>query len=318
MSGSILVIGLYGQSAFHGVKRLPQPGESVLSKRVQFEPGGKGYNQALCACRMGCETMFATAVGEDLWGDQAEEIFRSDGFLRYRALRLPGTGTAFASVLAAEDGENVVVVNQGACGAVTGGMIETLEDLICRASVLLVQCELPVEALDTATALARRHGVYVMLNPAPAKPLPGEILQRVDLLTPNWTEAHQLCGRPVRADTDPAALAEALADLGSGAVVITMGSRGALLWEQGRTHYQEAFPVTAVDTTGAGDTFNGALAAELARGISVREALPFAAAASALCVGRSGVLNAIPTRARTEAFLRKAEEGITKMAVEIL
>lgn len=108
MKGSVLVIGLYGQSALHAVKRLPLPGESILSTEIQFEPGGKGYNQALSACRMGCRTVFATAVGADLWGTQAEQCFKDSGFSQYRAISVPGASTAFASVLAAEDGENEV------------------------------------------------------------------------------------------------------------------------------------------------------------------------------------------------------------------
>ena len=193
MKGSVLVIGLYGQSALHAVKRLPLPGESILSTEIQFEPGGKGYNQALSACRMGCRTVFATAVGADLWGTQAEQCFKDSGFSQYRAISVPGASTAFASVLAAEDGENEVVVNQGACGRVTEEMIFSLEDLFSQAAVVLLQCELPPEALRAAVSLAKRHHAYTILNPAPARDLPASIFEGADLLTPNWTEAHQLC-----------------------------------------------------------------------------------------------------------------------------
>lgn len=304
MKGSVLVIGLYGQSALHAVKRLPLPGESILSTEIQFEPGGKGYNQALSACRMGCRTVFATAVGADLWGTQAEQCFKDSGFSQYRAISVPGASTAFASVLAAEDGENEVVVNQGACGRVTEEMIFSLEDLFSQAVVVLLQCELPPEALRAAVSLAKRHHAYTILNPAPARDLPASIFEGADLLTPNWTEAHQLCGLPVEETRSPSELAKRLLDKGSKSVIITMGHQGAFLSQGGREHFQPAFPIQAVDSTGAGDTFNGAVACEIARGIPLEQSLQTAAAASALCVSRSGVLQAIPWRREVESFLQ--------------
>lgn len=307
MNASVIVIGLYGQSALYAVRHLPQPGESILSAALQFEPGGKGYNQALCAQRMGCATKFVTAVGEDAFGACAAELMKQDGLTDPCLFVIPGTNTAFASVLVDANGENVVIVDRGACLAVTGEMLHALEDFFAAASVLLLQCELPLEVLDAAAAMAKKHGVFTILNPAPAAEIPEHILERVDLLTPNWTEAHQLCGLPVQADRDPAQLAAMLQAKGCQNVIITMGHRGAYLCEGRKTQLQPAFCVTAVDTTGAGDTFNGALAAEVSSGSTLADALRTATAASAISVSRRGVLNAIPTKAEVKRFL--AEQG---------
>ena len=304
MKESVLVIGLYGQSVFHTVSRLPLPGESILSRNTLFEPGGKGYNQALSACRMGCSTIFVTAVGSDLWGANAGQCFAESGFSQYRAMNIPGHSTAFASILAADDGENEVIVSQGACAHVTEEMIASLEDLFSQAAVVLLQCELPLEALRAAVLLAKRHHAYTILNPAPARELPPSVFEAVDLLTPNWTEAHQLCGLSLQETHSPSELAKRLLDKGSKAVILTMGHRGAFLRHGNQELFQPAFPVQAVDSTGAGDTFNGAIACEIARGVPLEQALRMASAASALCVSRSGVLQAIPTREEAEAFLR--------------
>lgn len=308
MNASVIVIGLYGQSALYAVRRLPQPGESVMSTALRFEPGGKGYNQALSAQRMGCATKFVTAVGEDAFGACAPERMKQDGLIDPCLFVIPGTNTAFASVLVDAQGENVVIVDRGACLAMTGAMLHTLEDSFVAASVLLVQCELPLEVLDEATAMAKKHGVLVILNPAPAADIPKPILERVDLLTPNWTEAHQLCRLPVQEDRAPAELAAMLREQGCPNVIITMGSRGAYLQEGQKGHFQPSFHVAAKDTTGAGDTFNGALAAELSNGSALTDALRVASAASAISVSRRGVLNAIPTKEEVRRFLSKQEK----------
>lgn len=303
MDASVIVIGLYGQSALYTVKHLPQPGESVLSTALQFEPGGKGYNQALCVQRMGCTTKFVSAVGQDSFGSCAQELMEQDGLTDPHLFKIPGTNTAFASVLVDANGENVVIVDRGACLAVTGDMLHALESSFAEASVLLLQCELPLEVLDAATALAQKYRLFTILNPAPAIGLPDHILKRVNMITPNWTEAHQLCGLPVQADRDPAELSEALQRRGCENVVITMGHKGAYLREGQSTYFQPAFRVDVEDTTGAGDTFNGAFAAEICQGSKLSDALRFATAASAISVSRRGVLRAIPTREEVELFL---------------
>lgn len=142
MNASVIVIGLYGQSALYAVNHLPQPGESILSSALQFEPGGKGYNQALCTHRMGCNTKFVTAVGEDAFGVCALELMERDGLAEPCLFTIPGTNTAFASVLVDAGGENVVIVDRGACLAVTGEMLHVLKESFAGASVLLLQCEL--------------------------------------------------------------------------------------------------------------------------------------------------------------------------------
>ena len=221
---------------------------------------------------------------------------------------VPGASTAFASVLAAEDGENEVVVNQGACGRVTEEMIFSLEDLFSQAAVVLLQCELPPEALRAAVSLAKRHHAYTILNPAPARDLPAAIFEGADLLTPNWTEAHQLCGLPVEETRSPSELAKRLLDKGSKSVIITMGHRGAFLSQGGREHFQPAFPIQAVDSTGAGDTFTGYFVACMAAGRPEEECLDLASRAAALAVSRPGAAPSIPTMDEVQrCTLRRGE-----------
>lgn len=300
-----MVIGLYGQSALYAMEHLPRPGESVLSHALQFEAGGKGYNQALCVQRMGCDTSFVTAIGDDAFGACALENMKRDGIADPRTFVVPGKNTAFASVLVDSNGENMVIVDRGACLAVTADMIQTLDAHISAMSVLLLQCELPLETLVAATALAKKHGVYTILNPAPAAALPTEVLTQVDLLTPNWTEAHQLCGVAPEENRVPEELATCLHAQGCRNVVITMGGHGAFVSDREQSWHQPAFSVSVVDTTGAGDTFNGAIAAKISCGSTLCEAVRFASAASAISVSRRGVLNAIPTASEVTAFLEK-------------
>lgn len=305
MKKHITVIGLYGQSALFNLEHLPTPGESVLSRELRFEGGGKGYNQALCAQRMGCDTSFFTAVGDDSFGESALDEMRRDGISDPHTFVFPGKNTAFAAVIVDSRGENEVIVDRGAQLELNRERLAAIESCIATSSVLLLQCETPIEVLQQVTELAEKNGVYVILNPAPATQLPKEVLARVDLLTPNWTEAHQLCNLTVTDDRTPLELAVALHRKGCKAVAITMGSKGAFVYDGEQSWQQKPFSVQAVDTTGAGDTFNGAVAAQIAKGETLPEAIRFATAASALSVCRRGVLDAIPYFSETMRFLEE-------------
>jgi ribokinase len=304
MARRIAVVGLYGMSALFRLDHLPAVGETVDSRGLHFEGGGKGYNQALGALRQGADVFFATAVGEDAYGRQAPQVFQDDGLRRFACLGCAGTATAFAAVASDREGNNIVLVEQGACGQVKPDQIDQLEPELQACGILLVQNEMPVPAVRRCLELGKKHGLYTILNPAPAGGLDGEVLALADVVTPNLGEARALTGMP---DAQAGQLCQALRDMGCTNVIITLGEVGAYVAPWGKAGYvQPAFPVECVDSTGAGDNFNGALAACLARDMSLAEAVRFAAASSALSVTRRGVLQAIPTRTQVEEFLHRA------------
>jgi len=300
MSKRIAVIGLYGMSALFHLKKLPDIGETARSEGLIFEPGGKGYNQALAALRAGADIFFATAVGTDPYGRGADGVFQRDGILRYKCLVMQDAATAFAAVAGDAAGNNIVIVEQGACARVTPDMIQSLEGELADCEILLLQCEMPDAALLRALELGKRHGLYTILNPAPARLLPAGLLAMVDLLTPNWSEAVSIAGL----SGSPEEVGRRLADMGCANVIITMGGNGAFVRPKGQRGYiQPAFQVPCVDSTGAGDNFNGALAARLLIGDCLQDGARYAAASSALSVTRRGVMDAIPTIEMVEAFL---------------
>lgn len=304
--GKVVVAGLYGMSALFQVRGFPKEGETVSAAGLIYEPGGKGYNQAVAAKRAGAEVYFATAVGRDFYGEQAAENMERDGIERFGLFFDERWTTAFAAVITDEEGENEVIVHPGACSAIGEEFANAIEEEIAGANVLLLQLEMPLVVIGRLVKAAKAAGTYTILNPAPACPLPREILQNVDLLTPNWGEARMIAGA-----TDGSSMTEIsrrLQELGCGDLVITMGSQGAFLRERtGACNHQKPFPVRSVNSAGAGDTFNGALAARIAGGTGLRESVRYAAAASALAVSRDGVVAAIPKKWEVEQFLREWE-----------
>ena len=301
----IAVIGLYGMSALFHMSHLPKTGETVKSRALTFEPGGKGYNQAISASRMGGNVYFATAVGDDEYGYNAAKQVKADGISECDCVPLHGKTTAFASVCIDDAGNNIVIVNQGACESAGPAMIEAIEARIADCDVLLLQCEMPLEIIDRALETAKKSGAYTILNPAPARDLSDELFGKVDLLTPNWGEALQLCHLANAAPAKPVDVCKMLQHKGCGNVTITMGERGAhVLLADGSDYHQQPFRVNCVDTTGAGDTFNGTAAAMLAMGKDIRDSIMIATAASALSVTRQGVMDAIPSAAEVYSFIQ--------------
>lgn len=302
MGKKLAVVGLYGMSALFRLERLPAPGETVGSKALKFEQGGKGYNQALGALRMGAEVFFAAAVGDDLYGTQAPMIFEQDGLKDYCCMAVPDALTAFASVLSDETGANMVIVEQGANAKLKPEMADRLEEKIRNCSMLLLQCEMPDAVIRRLLEMGRKHGLVTVLNPAPAKASVRGLLPLCDLITPNWGEAQMLAGMY---DSPVPEVAETLISGGCGAVIITLGKDGSYVQESGRAgFYQKAVSVDSVDTTGAGDNFNGTLCARLLAGDSLRKAVRIANVSSGLSVTKYGVIDAIPTLKEVEAFMR--------------
>jgi ribokinase len=290
------------------VDRLPREGETVTGGELMTAFGGKGANQAVAARRLGAEVKLIACLGRDHFGDRIAEHLVSEGIPQEGLLRVPGTATGVALIVVDGRGRNQIAVAPGANERLDPETVKSHESQIDWAHVLLCQLETPIPTVLWALQSAKRRGVLTILNPAPARPLPPEIFPLVDCLTPNETEASALSGIQVNGPESAARAAERLLALGARRVVVTLGDHGALLSDGASAIHFPAFSVEAVDTTGAGDAFSGALAVELASGRLLEEAIPFANAAGALAVTRRGAQEAFPDRSRIEALL----SGLTR------
>lgn len=294
-------VGLGGESVFLSVDHFHAPGETLRAEGFFLEPGGKAYNQAVAAARLGARVCFFGAVGRDSGGSLCREVLVREG-IRPVLEEIEDANTAYACILTDRRGENQVTVSRGAAERLSGEFLRSREPELARCSHLLLGLECPLEATLTALELAKKHGIFTILNPAPALALEGELLRSFDLITPNQQEAAVLLG--LDHTPEPQQLARLLREAGLTRTVVTLGSRGALaVTEEGGLLFP-ALPVKAVDTTGAGDTFNAALAVALSRGRTLPEAVEFAVNASAWSVGRSHVLASLPTARELEASFR--------------
>jgi ribokinase len=292
----VLVIGSTNTDMVVKSERIPAPGETILGGRFLMNPGGKGANQAVAAARLGGEVTFVAKVGDDLFGREAKALFAKEGIRTDYVLTDASEPSGVALIMVDGKGENCIAVASGANGALRPGDIAVARDAIETAGVLLMQLETPVDTVLCAAQWAAAKGVPVILNPAPARPLPAELFASLSLITPNESEAELLTGIPV---TDVASAQEAAVTLiakGVRRVVITLGAKGALVCDGGSCTLIPAFPVQAVDTTAAGDVFNGALAVALTEGQPLTEAVRFAAKAASISVTRMGAQASAPRR----------------------
>ena len=294
----LAVLGLSGQSVFLSVDHFHQNGETLHAESLFHEPGGKGYNQAVAAARLGAEVSYLTAVGRDADGEECEERLREEGVEPHCALK--DAHTAYAAILTDRAGENRVTVYPGASALLDRQDVRRFEGAIAGADFLILQNEIPEAAFCEAFSLAQEHRVPVALNPAPYAAWAEPYLRRAYVVTPNRAEAHALLGLSSLVPHD--ALAERLLQAGVSRAVVTLGSEGALALENGQTAFIPALPVRALDTTGAGDCFHAALTVRLAEGASLLEAARFAARAAALSVSKPRVLTALPDREAVERF----------------
>lgn len=299
----ILVIGSSNTDMVIKTHNLPRPGETVLGGNFFMLQGGKGANQAVAVARLGGNTSFLCKVGSDAFGDASLAAYAQEGIDISHALRDEVAASGVALITVDDAAENCIVVAPGANAKLTVEDINSAESLIASSEVVLMQMEIPMDAIAKATEIAAYHNVKVVLNPAPAAPIPEELLSKVYLLTPNRTEAESLTGIAVT-DIESAKLAaDALTAKGVEVVVITLGADGALIKEGGEYYHIPSERVEAVDTTAAGDTFNGALCVALVEGKSLTEAVTFASKASAIAVTRMGAQASVPTRAEVDALM---------------
>ncbi|MGH4027606.1 ribokinase [Actinomycetota bacterium Odt1-20B] len=291
----IAVLGSTNMDLVAYVARAPERGETVTGREFRTLPGGKGANQAVAAARAGATVSMIGAVGDDPHGVRLRAALDQSGVETDSLRTTTDAPTGTAHIVVDDEGGNAIVVIPGANGTVTA-LAPGDEGLIAAAGTLLLQLEIPVEGVLAAAEAARRHGVRTVLTPSPAQPLPPELLAAVDLLVPNEHEAAALTGI-----TEPRAAAQALLSQVP-EVVVTLGARGSLYAARGAEPVVVAAPqVTAVDSTGAGDTFVGTLAVALGEGRPVPEALAWASTAASLSVRRPGAASSIPYRAEIDA-----------------
>ncbi|MEI7064623.1 ribokinase [Dickeya chrysanthemi] len=306
-SGKLVVLGSINADHILNLAQFPRPGETVIGKQYGVAFGGKGANQAVAAGRSGADIEFIACVGADDIGERIRQQLIKDRIDVSAVEAIPGQTTGVALIFVNGEAENMIAIHAGANAAVTPDYLNRYQQKIVAASALLMQLESPLETVIAAARLAHHSGTKVILNPAPACPLPDELLSLVDMITPNETEAQILTGVTVETEEDAQRAAQVLHDKGISTVLITLGSRGVWLSEQGNGRRIPGFRVKAVDTIAAGDTFNGALVTALLESRPMDAAVKFAHAAAAIAVTRYGAQPSVPWREEIDAFLNAQE-----------
>jgi len=307
MSKTVLVLGSFVADVAFRAARLPAWGETLMGDAFALGPGGKGSNQAVAAARAGASVRMMSKLGNDAFGLLARDLWSADG-IDASLVGTSDTPTGAAAILIdSARGENAIIVVPGACFTLTPAEVEASADAIAGAGVLLTQLELPLDTVARGLQIARAAGVTTILNPAPAPatPLPDELIALADFFIPNETEAAAITGLPVDTVEQAEHAADALLARGARKVILTLGARGSLLRSADRqSALIPAFTAGAVlDTTGAGDAFCGAFAAALSEGRTPAEAARFASAAAGISVTRTGTAPSMPQRDEIEALL---------------
>ncbi|EGU36087.1 ribokinase [Vibrio scophthalmi] len=299
----LVVLGSVNADHVLQVPSFPRPGETLHGRNYQVIPGGKGANQAVAAARLNADIGFIACVGDDSFGINIRESFRLDG-INIKGIKMqPNCPTGIAMIQVSDSGENSICLSAEANDYLTADAIEDDLVTIANAQYLLMQLETPLAGIERAAQVAKENHTQVILNPAPARELPDALLQNVDLITPNETEAEVLTGITVQCDTSAQQAADALHQKGIATVMITLGAKGVWLSQHGVGQLIEGFKVQATDTTAAGDTFNGAFVTGLLEEMSIESAIKFAHAAAAISVTRFGAQTSIPHREEVEVFL---------------
>lgn len=301
MRSDIVVVGSLNADLVTRLDRFPAPGQTVAALDFAVYAGGKGANQAYAAARLGGKVSMVGCLGQDAYGELLAKSLRDVGVNLSGVTREADASTGVALIALDASGENQIVVVAGANARLDPARLEASESSLAAAAVVLLQLEVPLATVTAAARMAHTAGAIVILDPSPAQPLPRELLACVDYLTPNQSELQTLTGRAVGSQVDRAAR-----DLASGfgfKVIVKMGEAGALLVDGDRQDVWPSVRVAAVDTTGAGDAFNAALAVALSEGRSLADAGRWAVTAGALCVSRAGAQPSMPTREEVEKTL---------------
>ncbi len=306
----VVVVGSSNTDMVVKSERIPGPGETVIGGQFVLAAGGKGANQAVAAARLGADVTFIAKVGQDMFGDQAVANFRKEGINTDFVFRAPDHATGVALILVDAQGENLISVASGANEYLLPGDVEKAESIIADAGVVVTQLETPLGVLRATAELCQKHGIPLILDPAPAPTppletsMPPEILRGLACIKPNESETEHLTGIKVVDLLSAQQAADQLLAMGVRCVLITLGSEGSLLVEApGRGRHIPAYKVEAVDSTAAGDAFSGSLALGIAEGKSFVEAAQTASAVAALSVTRLGAQPSLPTKKEVELFV---------------
>lgn len=303
----VAVVGSLNIDLVCHATRRPDKGETLIGDAFDIFTGGKGFNQATAAARLGAEVTLVGSVGADPFGEMLLRATENEGIDSRFVTKRTDTGTGVATIVIEPDGDNSIIVIPRANMALTTAEIDAAADAIANADVLLLQLETSIAASEHAAAIAKAHGTTVILNPAPAQPLPDSLLTHVDILTPNQSETELLSKMQVSNDEEArnaaAVLRARMANTETSTVVLTLGKRGALILTATTSESVPARAVEAVDTTGAGDAFCGALATALASGETLHTAIVFANAAGAAAVTVVGATPSMPTREKVEMLI---------------
>ncbi|HJR81902.1 MAG TPA: ribokinase [Anaerolineales bacterium] len=308
MTPKIVVVGSANTDFVLSVSELPSHGETVLGNQFRVVRGGKGANQAVAAARLGADVTLVARLGTDSFGNEALAAYQQEGIHTDFIVQDPDIHSGVALIMVNTNGENLIGVGPGANNHLSIENVQAATAAIQEADCLLVQLEVPLGVVQAAVDIARGHDVKVILNPAPARKISQEILKLVDYLTPNETEAAILADQDVTA-IETGSLPRLASLLGVPNLVVTLGSRGACIIQNGQTTMIPPFQVTPVDTTASGDAFNGALAVALARGENITQAVKYGNAAGAITATRPGAQPSLPTSKELEQFMVSSAPG---------
>lgn len=301
MPAKIVIVGSFNTDLTAYCERMPRPGETVNGRRFVTGPGGKGSNQAVAAARLGAEVTFIGRVGQDVFAEIALNTWKKEGINTQYVIRDPDNATGVAPIWVDDHGENSIIVILGANLNMKQSDVDAAADVIAQADVLITQLEINYDITAYALKVAKQKGIRTILNPAPAGKLPPDVVALADIMTPNETELEVLSGK-TGADTDAAARSLLTSDQQT--VVVTQGAAGARWVRKNGSKLIPTYSVKVVDTTGAGDAFNGGLAVALAEGRDLDAAIAFANATAAMCVTRPGTAPSMPKRQEVEDLLK--------------
>ena len=299
--GKVLVLGVFVADTAYRASRMPKMGETILGNSFVLGPGGKGSNQAVAAGKLGADVTIITRLADDDFGKMAKQTWQNanvKGAIKYSTSSYTGAAFIFIDD---KTGDNAIIIAPGAASEISLNDIHDNSEIISSTDVFLTQLELPVEVAQEGLKVAKENNKLTILNPAPAVRLPKEIFGLCDFITPNETETEALTGLPVRNEKEAETAAKFLTELGVKTPIITMGEQGAFLYEYGLIPAFNAGKV--VETTGAGDAFNGGFAVALSEGKSALEAVKFGCATASISVTRAGTAPSMPTRDEVEEIL---------------
>ena len=297
----ITVVGSLNMDMVVQTERIPRVGETVLARDLRYVEGGKGANQTVAAARLGGEVSMIGAVGSDDMGDRLLEVLEKDG-VDISGIKRSSESSGIALIVVDANGDNAITVISGANHDVQVHDVRQQESKIARSAIVLAQLECPLDVVAEAMILAKKHGCTSVLNPAPAQALPAELLANVDILTPNETELQLLSGHSTGTPDQVKAAAAILMKSGIKTLIVTLGSQGCYCISEAGEVFYPSYRVKMIDSTAAGDCFNGALVAALDRGESMHDAIHYAMKAAAISVSRAGAQPSLPTLKDMENF----------------